>query len=198
MKWIFILLALMPSFSYAQASMQLKEITGQLSKIKGQYVLYECINGAQSKYPQFLDFEYKEWKGPELPAVLTIKGQKLNKAKRDEIYVNEITKTYTNSTCDNFFDISEYSLDLFTGSIEMKDGVLIMRRCDIGDTEYILRPSPKAKTNFVKTLQEKKLDPNNTTTLIAHYIEIGDKHGLEIFEIAEIKQNQNCHLMDLF
>lgn len=91
----------------------------------------------------------------------------------------------------------DYNLDFFTGSIEMKGKDMILRRCDAAENSYILRPSPRAKANYLNKLRAKKLPPKNTTTLIAHYVEINGKDGLEIFNISEIKRDKSCHLSEL-
>lgn len=92
---------------------------------------------------------------------------------------------------------ADYSLDIFIGSVEFRGKELILRRCDLGENEYILKPSPQAKENLVQKLKKLKLSKDNETTLLAHYVEINGKNGLEVFKIDEIVKNKTCHLMDI-
>ena len=96
-----------------------------------------------------------------------------------------------------FIANEDYNLDIFIGSIEMRGKELILKRCDLGGSIYLLKPSPKAKENLILKLKKSKLSKDNETTLLAHYVEINGQYGLEVFKIDEIIKNRSCHLMDV-
>jgi hypothetical protein len=87
--------------------------------------------------------------------------------------------------------------DIYMGTLETRDGTLILQRCDLGGTEYRLIDNETAEGRPVTRLLEAPIVKPTSVTVFGMYEEDGaDRHALKVLDIQDIEPGKSCHLMD--
>ena len=87
--------------------------------------------------------------------------------------------------------------DIYMGTIEAREGTLILKRCDLGSTEYRLIDAEDADSKPVAKLLQGPIVAPTSVSVIGMYKEDGaDRHSLKVLDIEDIAPGKSCHLMD--
>ncbi len=92
------------------------------------------------------------------------------------------------------------SMDIFIGTLTIKDKKAILTRCDIAANEYVLKDAnwtnEKVISNFLS--KAKKLKQPIYAEVIAAYKSENDTNILLVDSIENLTEAKSCHLSDLF
>lgn len=92
------------------------------------------------------------------------------------------------------------SMDIFIGTLTIKDKKAILTRCDIAANEYVLKDADwsqnKAVSRFLS--KETKLKQPIYAEVIAAYKNENDTNVLLVDSIENLTEAKSCHLSDLF
>lgn len=92
------------------------------------------------------------------------------------------------------------SMDIFIGTLSIKDKKAILTRCDIAANEYVLKDADwtneKVISNFLS--KAKKLKQPIYAEVIAAYKSENDTNILLVDSIENLTEAKSCHLSDLF
>ena len=89
------------------------------------------------------------------------------------------------------------SLDLWTGTIEIHNNVLYLKRCDISQQLYRLEPlSNKVTLSEIPQERIRKGEKINAT-VIEQYQGRNDEHLLLVDHIDEVVTSKSCYLSDI-
>jgi hypothetical protein len=87
--------------------------------------------------------------------------------------------------------------DIYMGTLETRDGNLILKRCDLGSTEYRLIDDEAAEGKPVAKLMRTPIAKPTSASVFGTYEEDGaDRHALKVLDIQDIEPGKSCHLMD--
>jgi len=91
-------------------------------------------------------------------------------------------------------------MDIFIGTLEVKNKKVILTRCDISRNIYELKDAEwsdeKAVSNFLS--KEKDMVKPVYAEVVGAYRGDGNKNMLLVDSISDITQRKSCHLNDLF
>jgi hypothetical protein len=87
--------------------------------------------------------------------------------------------------------------DIYMGTLEAHEGKLVLRRCDLGSTEYRLIDAEDTDGKPVADLLQAPIAQPTSATVLGTYEEDGtDRHALKVLDIQDIEPGKSCHLMD--
>lgn len=86
--------------------------------------------------------------------------------------------------------------DIFIGMIVEQQGQLILERCNVGSTRYVLHNAVDAGDPLGDLWVLRQGNPQLQAELIASYREDGDGHILDVSAVGETLTGKSCHLMD--
>lgn len=92
------------------------------------------------------------------------------------------------------------ALDIWIGTIEIKNGSLFLKRCNIGQDLYRLEEiSGASKIGILSDIPMHQVEQGRpvTVSLIASYSEVAGENVLSVDGISEINVGESCHLLDL-
>ncbi|ATZ67847.1 hypothetical protein [Acinetobacter haemolyticus] len=91
-------------------------------------------------------------------------------------------------------------MDIFIGTLEVKNKKVILTRCDISRNIYELKDAEwsdeKAVSNFLS--KEKDMVKPVYAEVVGAYRVDGNKNILLVDSIGDITERKSCHLSDLF
>lgn len=102
--------------------------------------------------------------------------------------------TYANPT-----DPKE-NMDIFIGTLTIKDKKAILTRCDIAANEYVLKDADWSKEKAVSRFLSKATELKQPiyAEVIAAYKSEKDTNVLLVDSIDNLTEAKSCHLSDLF
>lgn len=88
--------------------------------------------------------------------------------------------------------------DIYPGTLHYKNKQLMLMRCDVSKSIYVLRDK---KGEAVKAVKKFVSDPAHlqglwSAQVIGVYAERGGKNQLAVISIEEVQPNKSCHLSD--
>ena len=90
-------------------------------------------------------------------------------------------------------------MDIFIGTLDVKNKKVILTRCDIGRNIYELKDAEwsdeKAVSNFLS--KEKDMIKTVYAEVVGAYRGDGNKNILLVDSISDITERKSCHLSDL-
>lgn len=86
--------------------------------------------------------------------------------------------------------------DIFIGMIVEQQGQLILERCDVGSTRYVLHNAVGAGDPLGDLRVLRQGNPQLQAELIASYREDRDGHILDVSAVGETVTGKSCHLID--
>ncbi|WP_336943769.1 hypothetical protein [Acinetobacter modestus] len=92
------------------------------------------------------------------------------------------------------------NMDIFMGTLTIKDNKAILTRCDIAQNEYVLKDADWSKQKAVSGFLSKatKLKQPIYAEVIAAYKSEKDINILLVDSIENLTEAKSCHLADLF
>lgn len=92
------------------------------------------------------------------------------------------------------------NMDIFMGTLTIKDNKAILTRCDIAQNEYVLKDADWSKEKAVSGFLSKatKLKQPIYAEVIAAYKSEKDINILLVDSIDNLTEAKSCHLSDLF
>ncbi len=92
------------------------------------------------------------------------------------------------------------NMDIFMGTLTIKDNKAILTRCDIAQNEYVLKDADWSKEKAVSGFLSKatKLKQPIYAEVIAAYKSEKDINILLVDSIENLTEAKSCHLADLF
>lgn len=92
------------------------------------------------------------------------------------------------------------NMDIFIGTLTIKDNKAILTRCDIAQNEYVLKDADWSKQKVVSGFLSKatKLKQPIYAEVIAAYKSEKDINILLVDSIDNLTEAKSCHLGDLF
>ncbi|MCH7313705.1 hypothetical protein [Acinetobacter sp. ANC 3882] len=92
------------------------------------------------------------------------------------------------------------SMDIFIGTLSIKDKKAILTRCDIAANEYVLKDADWSQEKAVSRFLSKatKLKQPIYAEVIAAYKSEEDTNVLLVDSIDNLTEAKSCHLSDLF
>ncbi|MCM1958460.1 hypothetical protein NCZ17_03650 [Acinetobacter modestus] len=92
------------------------------------------------------------------------------------------------------------NMDIFMGTLTIKDNKAILTRCDIAQNEYVLKDADWSKEKAVSGFLSKatKLKQPIYAEVIAAYKSEKDINILLVDSIENLTEAKSCHLSDLF
>ncbi|ENX42988.1 hypothetical protein [Acinetobacter sp. NIPH 2100] len=92
------------------------------------------------------------------------------------------------------------SMDIFIGTLTIKDKKAILTRCDIAANEYVLKDAAWSQEKAVSRFLSKatKLKQPIYAEVIAAYQSEKDINVLLVDSIDNLTEAKSCHLSDLF
>ncbi|WP_278395541.1 hypothetical protein [Acinetobacter venetianus] len=91
-------------------------------------------------------------------------------------------------------------MDMFIGTLSVKDKKAILTRCDLAENKYTLKDADWAKTKAVENYLSKaeKLKQPVYAEVHGAYKQEADTNVILVDSIENITEAKSCHLNDLF
>lgn len=88
------------------------------------------------------------------------------------------------------------AMDLYIGTLSLREGEVVLERCDLARTRYALRDAEGAAA--VDALRRAPAPAGGFWygEVIGDYVENGDGHGLMVAAIEGLEPGRSCHLLD--
>ncbi len=88
-------------------------------------------------------------------------------------------------------------LDVWNGTVEMQDGVPVLRRCDVTQTRYVLKPLENPRILEQLPAAAVARGTKVSVTVIGAYEQSGpDAHILRVNALQNIRVGHSCQLLD--
>lgn len=86
----------------------------------------------------------------------------------------------------------EAGFDSFIGTLSLERGEVILTRCDLGNSRYVLRDAAEAQA----VGRYRKYGKPAYADVIGSYSEEGDRNVLTVDDFADFQPGKSCHLLD--
>ncbi|QNH52110.1 hypothetical protein HWI77_04930 [Acinetobacter venetianus] len=91
-------------------------------------------------------------------------------------------------------------MDMFIGTLSVKDKKAILTRCDLAENKYTLKDADWAEAKAVENylLKAEKLKQPVYAEVLGSYKQEADTNVILVDSIENITEAKSCHLNDLF
>ncbi len=88
------------------------------------------------------------------------------------------------------------AMDFYIGTLSVEDGSVVLERCDLGRTRYLLRDAEGAEAVAALRRMPPPARGFWYGEVIGDYVELADGHGLTVSAIEALAPGRSCHLLD--
>lgn len=88
------------------------------------------------------------------------------------------------------------AMDLYIGTLFVRDDAVVLERCDLAQTRYVLRDAAGADAVAALRAMPPPASGFWYGEVIGDYFETADGQGLEVSAIDALTPGRSCHLID--
>lgn len=91
-----------------------------------------------------------------------------------------------------------FAQDIFTGTITVEGSRAVLKRCDLGQSEYLLQDQESTDPGLVARFiaEHAKTGGFWYADVIGIYEAFNSRHGLRVIEFQNLQESKSCHLLD--